>query len=324
MLENNSVTSLLDALNFVSVAQRDKGAPYQRHTALGDNYATASDGVLSAGHRIVEDLQACPHTLSLIGALKQCQKALSVTQLDSGRLSVRSGPFKAFIACQPDATIANVAPDPACGYADNRLREALNMVSPLIVEESQRVVTASALIRNGSVIGTNGFVLIEYWHGIELPTTFIVPKLFINALKKIKKDIVSFGYSEKSLTVHFFDNSWLKTQVYVEAWPDCDAILNKEHKAAPLPADFFTAVRAITPFAQEGRLYLRKDKIQTEAEENAGASYDVPNLDVSIVLSTQGLALIDSIVQTIDLRGNSGMCHFYGNNIRGAITQLRD
>src|SRR5690349_12164751 len=120
------ISSLLRALDFVAVAQKDKGAPYQTHVALTRNTAIAFDGVLAAGHIIEEDLTASPHTLTLVNALNKAEGVLSVTQLDSGRLSVKAGKFKALVPCLPDATLPGIGPDPRVGVIDNRIRTGLN------------------------------------------------------------------------------------------------------------------------------------------------------------------------------------------------------
>lgn len=324
MAPKKEISSLIKALDFVALAQKDKGAPYQTHVALGRNKAVAYDGVLAAGHRIDEDLVACPHTMTLVAALKKCPGALSVTQLDSGRLSVKSGKFKSFVPCVPDATLPGIYPDPRVGTLNNNIRVGLELLSPFIVENSQRVVTASALLRSGSILATNGQVLLEYWHGIDLPPGLIVPKLFINALCRITKDIVGFGYSDTTFTVYFDDESWLKTQLYNERWPNCDDILARPHSPQLLPVGFFDALGTVMNFIEDGRVRLRNGKIHTHQDDITGASYEVEGLNANVVFNAKHLKLLDGIIKTIDFTGNKGVSFFYGDNIRGALTQIRE
>lgn len=319
----SSAPRLVAALEFVSLAQRDKGAPYQTHVLLKDNMAVAYDGVLAAGHLIDEDINACPHTLTLAAALKKCKGALSVTQINNGKLSVRSGRFRAQINCSSDAVITATAPDPACGVIDNKLRDGLLAVSPLIVEASQRVVTASALLRSGSVLGTNGHMIFEYWHGIDLPDNLIIPKLFINALAKIKKNLVSFGFSETSLTVYFDDKSWLKTQLYNDVWADCDSILNKRFQPKPIPSGFFEGLDTVEPFVEDGRVFLRPGGIQTSQDDTVGASFEIPELNTDVVFNAKQLKLLDIGIKLIDFDGVDGISYFVGDNMRGVIAQSK-
>lgn len=324
MAPKKELPSLIKALEFVALAQKDKGAPYQTHVMLGRNTAVAYDGVLSAGHLIEEDLTACPHTITLVAALKKCTGALSVTQLSNDKLSVKSGKFRSLVPCLPNATLPGIAPDPRVGYINNSLRDGLELLSPFIVENSQRVVTASAYIRPNSILATNGQVLLEYWHGIDMPPGLIVPKLFITALCKIDKNIVGFGYSESTFTVYFEDNSWLKTQLYNEKWPNCDDIMARPHSPVSLPPTFFDGLATVFNFVEDGRIRLRNGKIHSHADDNSGASYEVDGLTANAVFNAKHLKLLDGMIKTIDFTGNKGISYFYGDNIRGALTQVKE
>lgn len=324
--KKKEASSLLRALDFVALAQRDKGAPYQTHVVLRNGTAIAFDGVLAAGHLIDEDLHACPHSMTLLSALRKSEGVLSVTQLANDRLSVRSGKFRATVACLPEASIPGIAPDPMVGVMDNRIRKGLEAVSPFIIENSQRVVMASALVRSGSVVATNGHVLLEYWHGIDLPPGLIVPKVFINALLKIKHDIIGFGFSQSSLTVYFEGNCWLKTQLYAEKWPDCDGILAKHvGTTLPLPKGFFEALAAVQDFTEDGRVRLFDGRLQTHTDSALGATYELDGLVASgVTLNAKHLTPLEGLVSAVDWNGSENITFFYGENIRGALSQLKD
>lgn len=324
MAPRKEIPSLVRALDFIAFAQKDKGAPYQTHVALGGKMAVAHDGVLSAGHSIDEDLVACPHTVTLLAALKKCAGVLSVAQLDSGKLSVKSGKFKAFVPCLPNATLPGIGPDPKVGVIDNRIRDGLAVLSPLVVENSQRVITASVLLRSRSMVATNGNVLLEYWHGIDLPPGLIIPKVFINALLKITKPLVAFGFSQSTFTVYFDDDSWLKTQLYNDKWPDCDAILNKPNNPVELPKGLFDAINIVAGFVEDNRIRLCEGRVNTHAHEGVGASYEVAGLQANVSFNVKHILLLEGRIKTIDFVGEKGISYFYGDNLRGAITQIKD
>lgn len=317
--------SLVRALEFVALAQRDTGAPYQTHVHLGRNCAVAFDGVLAAGHTIDEDITACPHTFTLLAALRRATGVLSVAQLDAGRLSVKAGKFKAFVACMPSAVLQSVGPDPMLGVADNRLRAALAALAPFIAENSPRVVMASAYLRAGTAVATNGHVLLEYWHGIDMPPQgFIVPKLFINALCKIDKNITGFGFSDTSLTVYFEDSSWLRTQLYKDRWPDTDAVMARPHRANPLPTGFFEGLNNVFDFIEDNRVRIAPGAIRSHKDANVGASYEVSGVDATVTLNAKDWKLLDGLISSVDLAGADGISYFYGENLRGAMTQFKE
>jgi len=324
MSKKKEIPSLVRALEFVSLAQRDKGAPYQTHVILKDKRAVAFDGILAAGHMIDEDLDACPHTMTLLAALKQCTGALSISQLPTMRLSIKSGKFKAFVPCTENIEMQSVGPDPVAGVIDNRLRDGLAVVSPFIAENSQRVVMASACIRANSLLATNGHLLLEYWHGISLPPDMIVPKLFINAICKIKKNLTHFGFSDTTLTIYFEDGSWLRTQLYKERWPNCDEIMSRTHNAQPVPVGFFEAVEAVEGFAEENRVHIGNGGVASTSIETAGAVHEVEGLTAKAIMNLKHLMLMRNLIKRIDFVGNNGVSHFYGDNLRGALTHFKE
>src|SRR6266496_2474012 len=90
-------SSLLQALEFVSCVSEKLGAPYETHVGLRGNWAIAFNGIVAAGSPIVEDIECHPHNLMLIDALSKCDENFTLTQLDNGRLSVKSKKFKAVV-----------------------------------------------------------------------------------------------------------------------------------------------------------------------------------------------------------------------------------
>ena len=63
---------------------------------------------------------------------------------------------------------------------------------------------------------------------------------------EVKKQLVKFGYSDTSFTLFFQDQSWIKTQLHNENWPDTDKILSVESKQIPIPEGFYKALLAAT------------------------------------------------------------------------------
>lgn len=314
---------ILQALDFVALAQRDKGAPHQTHVILHNHTAIATDGVLSAGVIIDESIEAVPHTATFVAALKKCEGVLQLTQLDSGRLSVKARKFRALVPCLDTWPVA-VQPDPWAGVLNDNIRTGFGVLAPFVVENSQRVVMASVLLRANTMVATNGHVLLEYWHGIDLPPGLIIPKLFINAVLRTKKTIVGFGFSATSFTIYFEDNSWLKTQLYKEKYPDTDSIMARPHTPAPLPEHFFEAVTAVVSFSADNRVRIRPGKVQSHATEAEGATYECEGIYANITLNAKHLSMLEGLVASIDLAGNSGASYFYGENLRGAVSQFKE
>jgi hypothetical protein len=319
-----SFTALVEALKFVAVAQKGDGAPHETHCKIAHNTVVASNGVLSAGARIEADLWANPHTLRLIDALERCGEAFTVTQIDSTRLSIQSEKFRAVIPCLDESLLHLTQPDEPCAVINDSLKEGFNVVSTLVADNSEFVVTASILLRSGSMVSTNRHIMLEYWHGLDLPA-LVIPKSAAVAVSKCEKALVTLGFSAGSVTFYFADGSWLKSQQYTDKWPGIDKLLNEPSDAWPVPETFFHGVKAIAPFTIENRVYCHQNILSThqaDACADAGATYEVEGVPAGLIFNLKYLQIIEPYVKTIDFRGRDGKTFFFGDKVRGVVMQI--
>lgn len=317
-----AVIELGEAIKFVSCAQRDIGQPYQSHVKLGDLWAIAYDGILAAGCAIPEELNCCPHTAKLLEALsKSTGETVSIT-LSDGRLAVKSGNLRVFIPCALPDLMPVVIPDPVCGLVDDRLRDGFEKVMRIASDTAEHVLTASILLQRNSMLATDRIVILEYWHGIDLPR-LVLPKKSVKAFVDCKKSMIKFGFSETSFTIYFQDNSWIKTQLYNENWPDSAfRILDgADTQFRPLPPNFFDAVAAVAPHSEGNRIYLLDGAISSHEDGlEIGARMTLPGCVGGWSLSATKLMLMHGLMT----HGDFGMdepraVYFQGDNIRGAI-----
>lgn len=321
--KTSASSALINALKFVAVAQKDIGQPYQTHVRLADNFAVAFDGTVAAGHKIEEDIKACPHTLRLLDALAKCGESLSITQLDGDKLAIKSDKFKAYVSCVSDAILMPTLPDPPCAVIDDRLKAGFEAVSVLASDNSQHVVTASILLQANSMLATDRHLMLEYWHGIDLPPGLAIPKAGVNALLKVNKPLARFGFSERSVTFYFEDGSWVRSQLYSEPWPDVSRILNVTSNPWPIPETLFKAVDAVAPFSENGAVYFGPNVIRSHASDGIGASYEVNGIPAGPIFRAKHLKIIEPYVKTIDFIGRNGISYFFGESLRGAITGMK-
>lgn len=322
-----SASQLLNAINFISVAQSNKEdpIPYKNHCILKNGNAAAYDGILTAGCKIEETLEICPQTFKLIAALERCDKDVSITELQ-GRLSVKSGAFSAFVPCWSES-MPSLSPDPPCGQISEALRTGFQMIAHLAVENGKTIVQESLLLRPGSMVATDRALILEYWHGIDLPTV-VLPKSFVSAILSIPKTLTKFGYSGNSITFYFEDESWIKTQLYEEEWPDINLILNIESKPEPISESFYTALHSISSFSDgkktEQKVYFGEGCLQSHRDKEQGASYEVEGLKFGPAFGVEKLKRIEKCIQTVDFYSHSTM-FFFGLNglVRGALAGVR-
>lgn len=320
-----SKSSLLKALEFVSCVSEKIGTPFETHVGLKNNWAVAFNGVVAAGAPIEEDIYSYPHTIDFVEALSKCDDNFSLTQLDNSRLSIKSGKFKATIPCLEPALMQEALPDPPIVGINNKFKEAVEAVGVLASENAQHVLTASVLMNGASVISTNRTMLFEYWHGLDLPPNVPLPKEFVSALCKHKKNLTAFGFSNCSATFYFEDNSWLRTQLYATEWPDVSRILNIEGNLWSIDSNFFKALDAVAPFSDDGNVYFDTGMIMSHPENSIGATYECNGLPKGVIYPIKQLKMMQPYVKRIDFNAkgihNSSYClKFEGDVCRGVIS----
>jgi hypothetical protein len=318
--------SLLEALRFVKLAQTDTGPPVYRHCVLHDRHVYGFDGVLSAGHPILEDLTLAPQTAKLIQALERVDEQVAMVALPSG-LSVRAGRFRAVVPCFPLADMPPIAPDPPITAIDDRLRAGFAAVGPLATESAPQVIQAAVRLSAGTVCATNRHVLVEYWHGIDLPTV-LLPKQALKAIESVKRPLAQFGYSPTSATFYFADGSWIKTQLYNEKYPDISRVLDRESSQRPVTPGLFDALRTIRPFANDNKAAIFSlNRLHTAvAADGEGGSYELPGIPEGRCFNIDHLLLLEGLAKTVDYgdgpKGEWSALMFFGDNVRGAVAAM--
>lgn len=311
---------ITEALSFVCLNQKNEGTVGQTHCLFANGYVTTFDGIIALGFPLAGELTICPQSKALLAALERSIGAYSMTQLDATTLAVQAGKFRASIPCLPLENVASVQPDAICGPLSNVFKGALALVGQWASETANCVEAASVLCRNGSVLGTDRVVAVEYWHGLPFPE-MVIPKMFITQLCKIKYDIIGFGFSDRSLTIHFSNRSWIKTQLYEDKWGNIDRLLNREVNPISLPSGFKSAISSVRPFTQ-GKVFIGKNKISSHKDDMLGASFDFECGQVGVFNPDKLLSVVDLIEKIDFCTDTGGIALFYGRNLRGAICQM--
>lgn len=313
---------LLEVVRFLSLIAREEGAPNETHILLQNKTATAFNGTLGAGCIIDEDLFCAPHAKTFLNALSKCGENYSLTQIDQSKLSIKSGPFKAIVPCIDPTLIYFPTPDTNVAPIDDTLKECLTSIEKIKPENGQRVITLSFLMNGGSIIATDGKILVEAWHGLNLPTNVPIPKAIIPVLLSAKK-LIGFGLSSTTATFYLEDNSFIRTQLYAEGWPDISGLLERQSSPIPVPKNFFKGLEAIKDFSDNGMIYFKDGKLQSSDSDGKGAEFEVPELKSGPVYSAKYLVLLKDMAEKIDFyvpaERKSLMLAFTGPKVRGIL-----
>lgn len=192
-------------------------------------------------------------------------------------------------------------------------------------ENAQHVITASVLMNGSTVISTNRVMIMEAFHGLDLPPNIPLPKQFVAALVKQKKNLIGFGFSNSSATFFFEDGCWLKTQLYSDEWPDVSRILNRQANLWSIDPQFFKALDAVEPFSEDGNVYTRLNMLCSHLDEGVGAVFECGGIPSGVVYPIKQLKLIKPYVKKIDfcakgLATSSYCLVFEGDFMRGVIS----
>lgn len=317
----NPAASLLAALKFVALAQKKAGPVHVQFSHIAHHWAAAFDGVMTVGQPIEEDLAACPHTLQFIDALSKVEDELSITQLTQSAIAVSSGAFRALVPCVDFVEVGIAPPDANVYPIDDRIKTALGSVMALAIEGSPNASFASVLLEANNAVATNGHVLLNYWHGINLPS-MMIPKASAAAIAKCSKTLVGFGYSGPSATFWFEDGSFIKTQLFNEKFPNYELVLAMNGANAwHVPDEFFKAVRAIESFSDSGNVYFDDGAIMSNNYGEA-STYKVEGLPERMGFNAKYLLLVEDAFKKAHFDPASKKVIFFGENIRGAIMGL--
>jgi len=323
-----AIAGMLDALKFIEPASKDIGQANQTHCMLSGNWVASFDGLLMMAAKIDTEITAFPNTKRLIATLSRCDEAVQITQLDNNRLGIKSGKFSAYVPCVEPGLIAFTPPDPPAGVFNEAVTNALKCVGIIAKENAPRMVQASILLRANSAVATDGVTCFEYWHGLPFPNV-VLPKSFVTELLKINKKPVSAGASPSTFTVYFEDESFIRTQLYTEPFPDIDRVLNVGASPYPIPVELWAALAKLDAMKSDAHnVYFNAtaSKLTTDKVEGVGASYDfehpMPN---DVCFNLDFLRRFEPFAKTVDWTCGDGgkMAAFYGDNFRGVLMSKR-
>lgn len=329
--QSSATAKLIEAFDFVSPAYKENGQDYMQHCRIGNGFVTAFDGIIALGHPIDEDLQLCPHLGKTLAAIKRAGNSLNLTELDSGRLSMKGDNLRVVIPCIAGDVIPPFMPDAPCGTMTDEILAGFAAVNPLVKEGEQNTPWAftAALLRANTIVATNGHVLFEYWHGIDLPPGLTVPKIAINALAKIKKPLTRFGFGPRSVTFHFGDGAWLRSQCFSEEYPavDTKVIAPAFGQRGPLDVPealpgLFDACAAVAPFCEGTGVHMSDGVVRSHSTAGVGGEYPVSGLVGAHIVSHEYMKLIAPVATRVDLQPGSDRLIFWGEKMRGVVMKM--
>ena len=315
---------MLKALKFVQGAVASKDfVPELMHFKIENGTIRGYNGMMGLCCPIDLDLNVSPKATSFIKAIQTCKDTVQLHMTPAGRLSVKSGKFKAFIECSQEA-FPDAPPEGVEFALNGGLLGVLKLLAPFIAEDASRPWARGILLRGQSAFATNNICVVECWLNAPAPVEINIPRAAVLELIRIGEEPSKVQMTETSATFHFSGNRWLRTQTYSTAWPDLGKILDRENKAQGVPKTLFEAVTDLAPFVDDlGRIFFTKDVVSTGQDDGTGASVEVDGIPEGGCYHFKQLLLLEKVAQTVDFESYPAPSIFYGDGIRGAIVGMR-
>lgn len=315
---------MLKELKFVmgAVAKKDF-LPAMTHFRIEAGKVRSFNGTLALCSPLPFDIDCTPEAAPLIKAIGNCTDTITLGMTEGGKLRVQSGSFRAFIQTVEGATPHVEPAGEDVMFNGEVLLKALKTLLPFVGNDASRPWTNGVLLRGQSAFATNNVTLVEYWLGVESPIVVNIPKEAIVEMLRIDEPPVRTQIDKNSITFHYADERWIRSQLYETNWPDLSKVL--DHKSAPIPIDekLFEGIDAIKAFADEiGRVYIQGGVLRTHADPDLGATYDL-QLPFEGLYQIKMLSLLQGVAATADFSRYPNPALFFGDRLRGAITGMR-
>lgn len=317
---------LLKNLKFVrgSVAKKDL-LPALTHFRIERGRVQGYNGRIALSAPIAFDVDCTPKAIPLVNAIDRCQEAVAFSLTPSGKLSVKSGPFRTYIECVEGPT-PHVQPAGQRAQIDGQaLLQALTTLEPFISNDASRPWSNGVLFDGSSAFATNNVIAAEYWLGSEFPMSVTIPREAVKEIIRIGEAPVAFQMSENSLTCHYEDGRWVFCGLIEGAWPNLRKVLDIPSVAmTSIPDEFYMALDSVKPFVDKyGRVMFEPGVIRThrkDAEE--GASVDCEWIKNGSTFAIQMIERLKGVAHSIDLTTYPKPCPWQGERVRGAIIGL--
>lgn len=316
---------MLKELKFVqgAVAKKDF-LPALTHFKIEKGEVRSFNGTLALSSPINLDIDCTPKAEPFVKAIQNCKETVTMSMTPAGRLSIKSGAFKAFIECVEEET-PHVMPEGEEFDIDGEaLLKALKTIAPFISEDASRPWSNGVLLKGESAFATNNITVIEYWVGSTFPIVCNVPKAAIREMLRIGEAPLRAQADDHSISFHYTDGRWIRTCLLDIAWPDLNKILDVPCKPEPIDERIYEALDTIKPFVDKlERVYISGGTIATTIIDGEGASFEIEGFPHEGVYQLRILNLLKGVATSIDFTSYPKPCIFYGERLRGAFIGMR-
>jgi len=328
---------MLKELKFVQGAVAKKEfIPAITHFCIEGGSVRAYNGTIALSSPIPCDLECKPLAVPMVQAIGKCNDTITLSMTPTGRLSIKSGPFRALIPCCNEEVQAHVYPEGEEVQIDGaQLITALKAVEPFIGVDASRPWSTGVLLSGQSAYATNNVCLVEYWVGSTFPRVVNLPRAAIKEMLRIGEAPIGAQVSDHSISFHYADGKWLRSQLFSTDWPDMKRILDQPSNPTPIPPEVFVGLDNLKPFVDKiGRVIIRDGVMHTNEDIGDGATFEhewckcpeeqaLEGVRNPGVYNIHMLLLLQGIATAADFTRYPAPAMFFGDRLRGALMGIR-
>lgn len=316
---------MLDDIRYIigAVARKDF-VPEFTHMKVEDNFAYATDGLLSMGTPIDLGMNVLPRARDFMQAIQACDddEAIATYMTPTGRLAVKCGKFRAYVNCldEEDNTATFPMPEGDEIEVTDELMDAITAVAPFMGIDASRPWSRGVRFYGQSAFATNNIILLERWHGTNFPHEVIVPADCIKELLRIKQRPTKIQLHSRSITF-WFGERWMRSQLAEGAFPEqVNGILEIESNPQPVAEGFFEALGTLQKFLEESsKCWILPDRIATVDAEDVGAMVEIETGVERVIVNAKILATLQDTLTSIDFSLYPKPMPFFGEKLRGVL-----
>lgn len=317
---------MLKELKFVQGAVATKELiPAMTHYRIEQGHVRSYNGRMCLSSPIALDIECTPNAKAMYKAISCCEEATVVSVTPGGKLSVRSGKFRALIDTLQGEALHPQPEGQPVAFDGETLLKAFKVLYPFIGTDASRPFTTGVLLDGSSAYATNNTCLVQYWIGNSFPARLNLPRFAIKEMLRIDEAPTHAQLASDSITFHYTDGRWIRTQLLNTEWPFdiIGKLLDQPSNAQALPKDFFKGLSIIKGQVDgASRVYMVDGQLRTHTNPDEGAAYEL-DLPCDGLYNIHMLSLLEGVATKADFTPYPGPALFFGPAIRGAIVGMR-
>ena len=317
---------LINAFRFIkgAIAKKDiiEGLT---HVTIENGSVRAFNGVMALSSPIPLDLKCKPKAIPFIKALESCDETIHLSLTKAGKLKVQSGKFKVLIECIED-DIPHVTPEGEYFEIDGeKVYNAIKLLYPFVSDDASKPWSNGIKLEGSIAMATNNVIAIQYWTDSHFPYIVNIPRSFADEVLRIKELPIAAQFNGSSITFHYPNNKWIRSNLLSDNWPKFDSLLDIECFLEPIPATLFEGLNVVKPFIDKtNRVFFEDGFLKTHLhDEDEGATYEVEGLTKDFhVFNLIMLQKLEGVAEKIDFNSTTRTAIFHGKGLRGVITRM--